>query len=98
MVGVRLVDQGVDKQGQPADGFQPGIGAADVTPVFADYEAFLRRALPAVEVAGAQGPVLPALSTPRNCTRVSPSALMVAVDPAVADPQVEPPSVLVRYW
>ena len=28
------------------DGFQRGIGAADVTPIFADYEAFLRRALP----------------------------------------------------
>ncbi|MGH7213015.1 MAG: carboxypeptidase M32, partial [Acetobacteraceae bacterium] len=28
------------------DGFQRGIGAADVAPVFADYETFLRRALP----------------------------------------------------
>ncbi|MBV9117463.1 MAG: carboxypeptidase M32 [Acetobacteraceae bacterium] len=29
------------------DGFQSGIGAADVAPVFAEYEAFLRDALPA---------------------------------------------------
>ena len=28
------------------DGFQPGIGAADVAPVFAGYEAWLRDALP----------------------------------------------------
>ena len=28
------------------DGYQPGIGAADVAPVFAQYEAFLRGALP----------------------------------------------------
>jgi carboxypeptidase Taq len=31
------------------DGFQRGIGVADVVPVFRDYEAFLRDALPAVE-------------------------------------------------
>jgi carboxypeptidase Taq len=31
------------------DGFQRGIGAADVAPVFADYERFLARALPEVE-------------------------------------------------
>lgn len=31
------------------DGFQRGIGAADVAPVFADYEAFLRRTLPLIE-------------------------------------------------
>jgi carboxypeptidase Taq len=31
------------------DGYQRGVRAADVTPVFADYEAFLRRALPEVE-------------------------------------------------
>jgi carboxypeptidase Taq len=30
------------------DGFQRGVGAADVAPIFADYEAFLRRALPEV--------------------------------------------------
>lgn len=29
--------------------YQRGIGAADVTPVFVDYEAFLRRVLPQVE-------------------------------------------------
>lgn len=28
------------------DGFQRGIGAADVSPIFSDYEAFLARALP----------------------------------------------------
>ena len=31
------------------DGFQRGIGVADVTPVFRDYEAFLRDALPRIE-------------------------------------------------
>jgi len=31
------------------DGYQRGIGAADVTPVFADYETFFRGALPAAE-------------------------------------------------
>ena len=31
------------------DGYQPGIGAADVAPVFAEYVAFLRKMLPAVE-------------------------------------------------
>ena len=28
------------------DGYQPGIGAADVAPIFTQYEAFLREALP----------------------------------------------------
>ena len=36
------------------DGFQRGIGAADVSPVFADYEGFLRDALPKVEAAQAR--------------------------------------------
>jgi carboxypeptidase Taq len=31
------------------DGYQPGIGSADVAPVFAGYEAFLREALPRAE-------------------------------------------------
>ena len=31
------------------DGFQRGITAGDVAPVFADYEAFLRRTLPEIE-------------------------------------------------
>lgn len=31
------------------DGYQRGIGAADVAPIFADYERFLARALPAAE-------------------------------------------------
>lgn len=31
------------------DGYQRGIGAADVSPVFANYEVFLRAALPRVE-------------------------------------------------
>ncbi len=46
------------------DGFQPGIGAADVAPVFAEYEAFLAEALPLVEerqdrLAAEIGPPLP---------------------------------------
>jgi carboxypeptidase Taq len=31
------------------DGYQPGIGSADVTPVFDAYIAFMRRVLPAIE-------------------------------------------------
>ena len=43
------------------DGFQRGIGAADVAPVFADYETFLRRALPGAirRQAKAGGPLRP---------------------------------------
>ena len=39
------------------DGFQRGIGAADVGPVFAQYEDFLRDALPRAEERQARGPV-----------------------------------------
>jgi carboxypeptidase Taq len=38
------------------DGYQRGIGAADVAPVFRDYEAFLREALPEVEARQARLP------------------------------------------
>jgi carboxypeptidase Taq len=38
------------------DGFQSGIGVADVGPVFADYEAFLHRALPEAEERQARRP------------------------------------------
>jgi len=38
------------------DGFQRGMRAADVTPVFAEYEAFLRRALPRAEERQARNP------------------------------------------
>ncbi len=38
------------------DGYQRGIGAADVAPVFARYEAFLRDALPRAEEHQAQQP------------------------------------------
>ncbi len=38
------------------DGYQRGIGAADVAPIFADYEVFLRDALPRVERAQAAAP------------------------------------------
>jgi carboxypeptidase Taq len=37
------------------DGYQRGIGAADVAPVFARYEAFLQHALPAPQRAGRAG-------------------------------------------
>ncbi len=40
------------------DGFQQGIGAADVAPIFADYEAFLRRALPEAEERQARAPAV----------------------------------------
>lgn len=38
------------------DGYQPGITAADVAPVFARYEAFLRDALPRAEERQARAP------------------------------------------
>lgn len=38
------------------DGFQRGMRVADITPVFAEYEAFLRRALPQVEERQARNP------------------------------------------
>jgi len=38
------------------DGYQPGIGAGDVAPIFADYEAFLRIALPEAEARQAKQP------------------------------------------
>ena len=38
------------------DGYQRGIGAADVAPVFANYEVFLRAALPRVEEIQARRP------------------------------------------
>ena len=38
------------------DGFQRGLRAADVAPVFADYELFLRRALPQAEERQARQP------------------------------------------
>jgi carboxypeptidase Taq len=38
------------------DGYQPGIGAGDVTPVFAAYEQFLSTALPQVEQRQARQP------------------------------------------
>ena len=44
------------------DGFQRGIGAADVAPIFAEYESFLHTALPRVEERQARqgAPVRPA--------------------------------------
>lgn len=39
------------------DGYQRGIGAADVSPIFANYEVFLRAALPRVEELQARRPV-----------------------------------------
>ena len=38
------------------DGYQRGIGAADVAPIFARYEAFLAEALPEAEAIQAAGP------------------------------------------
>src|SRR5262249_42132674 len=47
---------------------------------------------------GSQPDWKPAASTARNCTSVSPCALIVAVAPVAAEPQEVPPSVEVRYW
>ena len=60
------------------DGFQPGIGAADVGPVFARYEAFLYHALPRAEERQARAPapvrlpgVFPADTQEALCRRLS---------------------------
>jgi len=60
------------------DGFQPGIGAADVAPVFARYEAFLRENLEEIEArqAAKPAPVAPAGPFPADrqealCRRLS---------------------------
>src|SRR5690349_12776441 len=53
---------------------------------------------PAVGVLGTQFEVRPATSTARNCTSVSPSAVMVAVEPVTGADHAVPPSVEVRYW
>ena len=60
------------------DGYQPGIGAADAGPVFARYEAFLRKALPQAEERQARAPapaplrgVFPADAQEALCRRLS---------------------------
>ncbi len=47
---------GLDRYDALMDGYQAGIGAADVAPVFAAYETFLAEALPEVEAAQARLP------------------------------------------
>jgi len=63
------------------DGFQPGIGAADVAPVFADYERFLAHALPEAEARQARLPAplrpsgpFPAAVQEALCRRLSAGA------------------------
>jgi carboxypeptidase Taq len=53
---------GLDRYDALMDGYQAGIGADDVAPVFAAYESFLAEALPAVEArqAALPAPVRPA--------------------------------------
>jgi hypothetical protein len=53
--------------------------------------------LPAFGDDGPQLEVLPAASVARICTMVDPSAVIVAVDPVVADDHVDPASAEVRY-
>ncbi len=60
------------------DGYQPGIGTADVAPVFERYEAFLRDALPRAEERQARSPapvklpgVFPADTQEALCRRLS---------------------------
>lgn len=52
-LGARL---GMDPYDALMDGFQPGVTAADVDPVFAAYEAWLREALPRAEEIQARKP------------------------------------------
>src|SRR5437588_1504446 len=58
----------------------------------------IRTVLPAPGTAGAQEEVNPATSTARNCTTVSPWAVIRAGLPVAGAPQVTPPSVDVRDW
>ena len=58
----------------------------------------MRAVEPAVAEAGVQAEVLPAPSTDRNWTRVSPSAVTFAELPLVAPVHEDPPSVEARYW
>ncbi len=60
------------------DGYQPGITAADVTPVFTQYEAFLREALPQALERQARSPAplplpgrFPAATQEAVCRRLS---------------------------
>jgi carboxypeptidase Taq len=57
---------GLDRYDALMDGYQAGIGAADVAPIFAAYEDFLSTALPEVEAKQARQPepVRPAGSFP----------------------------------
>jgi hypothetical protein len=73
------------------------VSAGAVTPVVCGGgPRSIRTVDPAVAVAGVHAEALPASSTERNWTRVSPSAVMVTDAPAAAALQVVPPSVLVR--
>jgi carboxypeptidase Taq len=63
------------------DQYQRGIGAADVAPIFADYEAFLRDALPRAEALQASRPIpvrpagpFPADAQEALCRRLSQAA------------------------
>jgi carboxypeptidase Taq len=63
------------------DGFQPGITLAEIDPVFARYEAFLRTALPEAEARQARGAAPLALPSPvpeeaqeRVCRRLAEAA------------------------
>src|SRR4051794_23755191 len=57
----------------------------------------MRTVLPASGIAGAHDETLPAASIARNCTDVSPSAVIGAGLPASAAAQVTPPSDDARY-
>ncbi|MCK8783209.1 carboxypeptidase M32 [Roseomonas sp. NAR14] len=63
---------GLDPYDALMDGYQPGIGAADVAPVFAAYEAFLAEALPEAEAIQARrrAPVQPVPPFPAEAQRV----------------------------
>ncbi|MFM9829360.1 MAG: carboxypeptidase M32 [Sphingomonas sp.] len=55
---------GLDPYDALMDGFQRGVTAADVEPIFADYEAFLAEALPRAEALQAARPSPPAPAGP----------------------------------
>src|SRR5207245_4714128 len=57
-----------------------------------------RTVLPEPLVDGVQAERLPAPSTPRYCTSVSPSAVTAGARPVAGTDQLVPPLVDVRYW
>ena len=61
-------------------------------------ERSIRAVLEGVAPDGTHGVALPAMSSARNCTSVSPSVATTSLEPAIGVDQVEPPLCDSRYW